>query len=71
MQPAATFYGLGLGAYRTPCGFHFGHAGSVNGTGSIVLVSPDGADGALVVVNLQHAVQGENPNLQSLADRLL
>ena len=35
-------YGLGLATYYLSCGTFYGHAGSVSGTESIAIVSPDG-----------------------------
>ena len=46
MTPSVGTYGLGLAAYPTACGVFYGHGGAVNGTGSIALVSADGATGS-------------------------
>jgi D-alanyl-D-alanine carboxypeptidase len=61
-------YGLGLATYSLSCGTFFGHEGGVDGTASIALVSPDGADGVVVALNLR---SGEDPRLPALADAIL
>lgn len=61
-------YGLGLAGYRLSCGSFFGHGGSVNGTMSLAIVSPDGSRGAVVAVNLR---SDADPKLTALADQLL
>jgi hypothetical protein len=40
----------------------------VNGTASIAIVSPDGADGVVIALNLR---SGEDPRLPALADDML
>ncbi len=69
--PVRQGYGLGLASYQTPCGIYLGHAGLVNGTASLALVSPDGADGVVIATNVQHERAEDNVNLQPLADQLL
>jgi D-alanyl-D-alanine carboxypeptidase len=61
-------YGLGLVTYELSCGTFYGHEGGVNGTASIAMVSPDGADGVVIALNLR---SGEDPRLPALADTLL
>jgi D-alanyl-D-alanine carboxypeptidase len=61
-------YGLGLGTYKLSCGTFYGHEGGVNGTASIAIVSPDGADGVVIALNLR---SGEDPRLPALADAML
>jgi D-alanyl-D-alanine carboxypeptidase len=61
-------YGLGLATYKLSCGTFYGHEGGVNGTASIAMVSPDGADGVVIALNLR---SGEDPRLPALADSLL
>lgn len=67
-QPVLQSYGLGLATYDLSCGRFLGHGGSVNGTQSIALVSPDGADGIVMAVNFRSA---DDPGLPALADRVL
>lgn len=62
-------YGLGLGTYPFSCGEFYGHAGSVNGTRSIAVVSSDGADGFVAAFNL--TTVPDTAHLESLADRAL
>ncbi len=71
MTPSKFSYGLGLMAVQTPCGIYFGHHGAGYGTTSVALVSPDGADGVVIAMNLQADSQANNPNLQALADQML
>jgi D-alanyl-D-alanine carboxypeptidase len=71
MTPSKLSYGLGLMAVQTPCGIYFGHAGISYGTTSLALVSPNGADGVVIAMNLQADSPANNPNLQALADQLL
>ncbi len=71
MTPSNLGYGLGLMAVQTPCGIYFGHAGISYGTTSHALVSPNGADGVVIAMNLQADSPANNPNLQALADQLL
>jgi D-alanyl-D-alanine carboxypeptidase len=61
-------YGLGLVTYNLSCGTFYGHEGGVNGTASIAMVSPDGADGVVIALNLR---SGEDPRLPALANSLL
>lgn len=61
-------YGLGLATYNLSCGTFYGHEGGVNGTASIAIVSPDGADGVVIALNLR---SGEDPRLPALADLML
>ena len=61
-------YGLGLATYHLSCGTFLGHEGVVNGTASIAIVSPDGADGVVVALNLR---SGGDPHLPQVADELL
>ena len=61
-------YGLGLATYKLSCGTFHGHEGGVNGTASIAIVSPDGADGVVIALNLR---SGEDPRLPALADDML
>ncbi len=61
-------YGLGLATYKLSCGTFYGHEGGVNGTASIAMVAPDGADGVVIALNLR---SGEDPRLPALADDLL
>jgi len=61
-------YGLGLVTYNPSCGTFYGHEGGVHGTASIAMVSPDGADGVVIALNLR---SGEDPRLPALADVLL
>jgi D-alanyl-D-alanine carboxypeptidase len=61
-------YGLGLVTYNLSCGTFYGHEGGVNGTASIAMVSPDGADGVVIALNLRSS---EDPRLPALADNLL
>jgi D-alanyl-D-alanine carboxypeptidase len=61
-------YGLGLATYDLSCGTYFGHGGSVNGTVSIALVTPDGSGGVVIAFNLRDA---RDPELLQLADDLL
>lgn len=67
-EPNRELYGLGLGTSRLRCGTFYGHGGLVNGTASIALVSPDGADGVVMALNLQ---SDDDPHLPALADILL
>jgi D-alanyl-D-alanine carboxypeptidase len=62
-------YGLGLSTYRLSCGTFYGHTGAVNGTGSIAVVSPDGADGVVIAMNL--LTDRSDPGLEMLADIML
>lgn len=66
--PAMQSYGLGLATYSLTCGAFFGHEGAVNGTGSIAIVSDDGARGVVIALNLR---RGDDPRLPSLADNVL
>jgi len=67
-RPVLQSYGLGLATYDLSCGQFYGHGGSVNGTQSIALVSPDGADGIVIAINFR---SGEDPGLAALADQVL
>jgi D-alanyl-D-alanine carboxypeptidase len=60
-------YGLGIATYHLTCGTFYGHAGSVNGTQSIALVSPDAATAVVVAVNGR---RNEDPALAAVADDL-
>ena len=51
--PVMGSYGLGLGTTRTSCGTFYGHSGSVNGTRSTTLISPDGDLGIVLAYNLR------------------
>ena len=66
--PAKDSYGLGLATYQLSCGTFYGHEGGVNGTASIAMVSPDGADGVVAALDLR---SGGDPRLPALADRML
>ena len=66
--PAKSDYGMGLATYHLSCGTFYGHEGGVNGTGSIAIVSSDGADGVVAALNLRSA---GDPQLPALADRIL
>jgi D-alanyl-D-alanine carboxypeptidase len=61
-------YGLGLGTYALSCGTFYGHAGSVSGTQSIAIVSPDGTAGTVIAINARST---NDPNLLGLAESLL
>jgi D-alanyl-D-alanine carboxypeptidase len=61
-------YGLGLATYYLSCGTFYGHGGAVSGTQSIALVSPDGAAGVVIAINLRTEVE---PNLLALAETLI
>jgi D-alanyl-D-alanine carboxypeptidase len=67
-QQSRRSYGLGLAQYRLTCGIFYGHEGGVNGTASIALVSPDGADGVVIAFDLR---DGSDPRLPALADDAL
>jgi D-alanyl-D-alanine carboxypeptidase len=67
-RPVLESYGLGLATYDLSCGRFYGHGGSVNGTQSIALVTPDGADGIVMAINFRSA---DDPGLPGLADRVL
>jgi D-alanyl-D-alanine carboxypeptidase len=72
LTPRSGTYGLGIGEYQIACGpsggIAWGHQGGVNGQASIALVSADGADGAVVAMNLR---KGDDPDLYRLAQDLL
>ena len=61
-------YGLGIATYHLTCGTFFGHAGSVNGTQSIALVSPDATTAVVVAINGR---RNEDPGLAAVADDLV
>jgi D-alanyl-D-alanine carboxypeptidase len=67
-RPVLQSYGLGLATYELSCGRFYGHGGSVNGTQSVALVSPDGADGIVMAVNFRSS---DDPGLPQLADQVL
>jgi D-alanyl-D-alanine carboxypeptidase len=66
--PVRESYGLGLGTTATGCGRFHGHSGSVNGTRSVALVSPDGALGIVLAYNLRST---REPNAEARATGLL
>jgi D-alanyl-D-alanine carboxypeptidase len=67
--PNRANYGLGIATYALACGASaLGHEGSVNGTRSIALVSPDGRDGVVIAFNLRSE---SDPLLPYLAGRAL
>ncbi len=49
--PAGARYGLGLAAFRTPCGPALGHTGNLLGTVSAVWSSPDGRRRVVAMTN--------------------
>jgi Beta-lactamase len=52
MRPApGARYGLGLAAFRTPCGTAIGHTGALLGTVSAVWSSPDGRRRVVAMTN--------------------
>lgn len=61
-------YGLGLATYYLSCGTFYGHGGTIDGTNSIAIVTPDGAHGVVIVFNVQHE---SPPDLLPLAETLL
>jgi D-alanyl-D-alanine carboxypeptidase len=61
-------YGLGLGSYPFRCGTFYGHNGLVDGTQTTAVVSRDGADGLVVVLN---QANGDDPGLTGLAESML
>jgi D-alanyl-D-alanine carboxypeptidase len=61
-------YGLGLATYYLSCGTFYGHGGSIDGTNSIAIVTPDGAHGTVIVFNVQREPP---PDLLPLAESLL
>lgn len=61
-------YGLGLATYYLSCGTFYGHGGSLDGTNSIVLVTPDGSRGTVIAFNVQLE---SHPDLLPLAESLL
>jgi D-alanyl-D-alanine carboxypeptidase len=67
-KPGLGSYSLGLATYTLSCGTFHGHEGGVNGTASIAIVSPDGADGVVIALNLLGA---DDPKLTALADVML
>jgi len=66
--PVRESYGLGLVTYDLACGRFFGHEGSVNGTRSIMLVSPDGSRAIVLAVNLRGTVE---PWLRAVSEGVL
>ena len=66
--PVMESYGLGLGTTQTGCGTFHGHSGSVNGTRSTVLMSPDGSRGIVLAYNLRST---REPHAEALAISLL
>jgi D-alanyl-D-alanine carboxypeptidase len=67
--PNLAGYGLGIATYSLACGrTALGHEGLVDGTRSIALVSPDGADGVVVAFNLRSE---SDPLLPYLAGRAI
>jgi hypothetical protein len=72
LTPVQGPHGLGIGEYPLRCGpgggIFWGHQGAVDGTVSIALVSSDGAEGAVVAMNLR---RGDDPDLYALAEDLL
>ena len=61
-------YGLGLATYYLSCGTFYGHGGSLDGTNSIAIVSPDGAQGTVIAFNVKRDTP---PDLLPLAESLL
>ena len=61
-------YGLGLATYYLSCGTFYGHGGSIDGTNSIGLVTPDGSRGTVIAFNVQRE---SPPDLLPLAESLL
>lgn len=61
-------YGLGLATYYLSCGTFYGHGGSLDGTNSIVVVTPDGSRGTVIAFNVQLE---SPPDLLPLAESLL
>ena len=49
--PAGGRYGLGLAAFRTPCGIAIGHTGNLLGTVSAAWNSPDGRRRVVAMTN--------------------
>jgi D-alanyl-D-alanine carboxypeptidase len=68
LTPNEGSYGLGIGRYHLSCGTFYGHQGSVNGTLSIAVASPDGRSGAVIALNLRRDV---DPDMVGLADDLV
>jgi hypothetical protein len=58
----------GSGTNPLTCGTFYGHGGLVSGTQSIALVSPDGAEGVVIAINLAHPAR---PDLNDLASAML
>jgi len=62
-------YGLGLATYYLSCGTFYGHGGTICGTNSLALVTPDGTGGAVIAVNVRG--EGDEPDLLPFAESLL
>lgn len=68
VKPDRESYGLGIGISEFDCGTFYGHNGLVNGTQSTAVISPDGADGAVIALNL---VGVRDPMLPLVAESML
>ncbi len=66
--PVMESYGLGLGTTSSGCGTFYGHSGSVNGTRSTALISPDGSRGIVLAFNLR---SNREPHAEARAVGLL
>jgi D-alanyl-D-alanine carboxypeptidase len=67
-QQSGESYGLGLVTYYLSCGTFFGHEGSIAGTVSIAIVTPDGDGGVVIALNRR---DDSDPHLPALADSFL
>jgi D-alanyl-D-alanine carboxypeptidase len=61
-------YGLGVATFVLKCGDYLGHGGAIAGTHALALVSPDGATGLVIAVNLRGDPE---PNLLAAAEELI
>ena len=61
-------YGLGVVTFVLKCGDYLGHGGAIAGTHALALVSPDGAAGVVIAVNLRGDPE---PNLLAAAEELI
>lgn len=66
--PSNGTYGLGVVTFVLKCGDYLGHGGAIAGTHALALVSPDGATGLVLAVNLRG---DPDPNLLAAAEELI
>lgn len=68
VEPDRESYGLGIGISDFDCGTFYGHNGLVNGTHSTAVISRDGSDGAVIVLDLAGV---RDPMLPRVAESML